>query len=145
MEKVYQSGSVRRVKRAKGRDVWIWRYRICGAMRQQTLSAADHSRQRFDSGTEHRFALILDRDSFPWLKPSPGDLDIYYCHEDKCVPDFVAETAATKYLCETNATNEMKDETVKKKAKAASAWRALISVPELPSRPIRPLLPQMPL
>lgn len=35
-----------------------------------------YSRQRFDSDTERRFALILDRDSTRWLKPSPRDLQI---------------------------------------------------------------------
>ena len=81
-----------------------------------------YSRQRFDSDTERRFALILDRDSLRWLKPSPRDLHIYYSHEEKYHPDFVVETAKAKYICETKAANEMADETVQRKAKAALAW-----------------------
>jgi type III restriction enzyme len=86
------------------------------------FSRCCYSRQRFDSDTERRFAVILDRDSQRWLKPSARDLHIYYSHEDKYNPDFVVETASRKYICETKAANEMQDVTVLLKAKAAQAW-----------------------
>ena len=66
-----------------------------------------YSSQRFDSDTERRFAVILDRDATRWLKPSARDLHIYYSHEEKYHPDFVVETAIAKYICETKAANEM--------------------------------------
>ena len=81
-----------------------------------------YSRQRFDSDTERRFALILDRDALRWLKPTPHDLHIYYSHEDKYHPDFVVETQTAKYICETKAARDMEDPTVLLKAKAAQAW-----------------------
>ncbi len=86
------------------------------------FSRCCYSRQRFDSDTERRFALILDRDALRWLKPTPHDLHIYYSHEDKYYPDFVVETPDAKYICETKATNEMDDPVVQLKAKAARAW-----------------------
>lgn len=81
-----------------------------------------YSRQRFDSDTERRFAVILDRDSQRWLKPSARDLHIYYSHEAKYHPDFVVETVNGKYICETKAANEMQDPVVLLKTKAAKAW-----------------------
>ena len=56
------------------------------------------------------------------MKPTPHDLHIYYSHEEKYHPDFVVETAAGKYICETKAANEIDDKTVQLKAKAAQAW-----------------------
>lgn len=81
-----------------------------------------YSRQRFDSDTERRFAVILDRDALRWLKPNANDLHIYYSHDEKYHPDFVVETAAGKYICETKAAGDMDDDIVKLKAKAATAW-----------------------
>lgn len=81
-----------------------------------------YSRQRFDSDTERRFAVILDRDALRWLKPNANDLHIYYSHDEKYHPDFVVETATGKYICETKAAGDMDDEVVKLKAKAATAW-----------------------
>jgi type III restriction enzyme len=81
-----------------------------------------YSRQRFDSDTERRFAVILDRDAVRWLKPNANDLRIYYSHDEKYHPDFVVETAKAKYLCETKAANDIDDVVVKLKAKAAMVW-----------------------
>ena len=81
-----------------------------------------YSRQRFANDTERRFAIILDRDSLRWLRPNLHDLHIYYNHEEKYNPDFVVETDTAKYICETKRADEMKDETVLLKAKAAIAW-----------------------
>jgi len=86
------------------------------------FSRCCYTRQRFDSDTERRFAMILDRDADRWLKPTAQDLHIYYSHEDKYHPDFVVETSNAKYICETKAANEMTDEVVLLKAKAAKAW-----------------------
>lgn len=34
--------------------------------------------QKFDSGTERRFAIILQRDELKWLKPAKGQFLIHY-------------------------------------------------------------------
>ena len=41
MSRVYQRGSIRRVKRANGTEVWDWRYRVRGQMKQQMFPVAD--------------------------------------------------------------------------------------------------------
>jgi integrase len=41
MSQVYQRGSLRKVKRAKGQEVWEWRYREQGKMKQQMFQVAD--------------------------------------------------------------------------------------------------------
>jgi hypothetical protein len=37
----YQRGSLRREKRAGQGDVWIWRYRLNGTMKQEKYPVAD--------------------------------------------------------------------------------------------------------
>lgn len=41
MSRVYQRGSIRKVKRASGIQVWEWRYRDQGKMKQQMLLVSD--------------------------------------------------------------------------------------------------------
>jgi len=41
MGQSYQRGSIRRVKRARGGEVWEWRYRVRGKMKQQMFPVAD--------------------------------------------------------------------------------------------------------
>lgn len=57
-----------------------------------------------------------------WLKPAKGDLRIYYANDDEYIPDFVVETKTTRYLCESKSKDEMKDEAVLAKARAATLW-----------------------
>src|ERR1035438_2193028 len=42
MSQRYQRGSLRREKRAGGNDVWVWRYRVNGTMKQETYKVADY-------------------------------------------------------------------------------------------------------
>jgi integrase len=42
MSQVYQRGSLRRVRRASGNDVWEWRYRVKGKMRQEKYPVATY-------------------------------------------------------------------------------------------------------
>ena len=46
MGQVYQRGSIRRVKRAKGNDVWEWRYRRKGKMKQEMFSVSEFSTEK---------------------------------------------------------------------------------------------------
>ena len=79
---------------------------------------------RFQSNPERVLAVILDGDPdvIKWLKPAKGDFRIHYAHDDEYIPDFVAETTTTRYLCEPKAKNEMTDEIVLAKARAANLW-----------------------
>lgn len=79
---------------------------------------------KFQSNPERVLAIILENDPTveKWLRPSKGDFRIHYAHDDEYVPDFAVETHDTRYLCEPKARNEMDDETVRAKARAAAVW-----------------------
>lgn len=81
--------------------------------------------QKFDSDTERRFAIILERDSNKWFKPAKGQFQIYYNFQGaqpEYIPDFVVETEKYYLLSETKAENEMASEEVTIKAQAGSEW-----------------------
>lgn len=80
--------------------------------------------QKFDSDSERRFSVVLenDQDVLKWFKPAKRDFQIHYTSDDAYEPDFVVETKAGKYLCETKAANEMDSEEVRLKARAAVEW-----------------------
>jgi len=81
--------------------------------------------QKFDSDTERRFAVILERDVQKWFKPAKGQFKIYYrdgIEHPEYVPDFVAETNDCVLMVETKSQAEMTDAIVQAKADAASKW-----------------------
>lgn len=81
--------------------------------------------QKFDSDTERRFAVILERDATKWFKPAKGQFKIYYqdgSEHPEYVPDFVAETDDYVLMVETKAQNELDDPKVLAKADAALKW-----------------------
>lgn len=81
--------------------------------------------QKFDSDTERRFAVILERDASKWLKPAKGQFQIYYqlgTEQPEYIPDFVAETEATILMVETKARGDMDTQEVQAKAAAAARW-----------------------
>ncbi|MFA5906293.1 MAG: hypothetical protein WC836_20365, partial [Desulfobacula sp.] len=80
--------------------------------------------QKFDSDPERRFAVILEQDKtvLKWFKPAKNDFRIHYNSKDSYEPDFVVETEDARFLCEPKQNNEMTDETVIAKAKAAALW-----------------------
>lgn len=79
---------------------------------------------KFQSNSERMLAVILESDKSvqKWLKPAKGDFRIYYAHDDEYVPDFAVETADTRFMCEPKSRDEMTDEIVLAKARAASLW-----------------------
>jgi len=79
---------------------------------------------KFQSNSERVMAVILESDKSveKWLKPAKGNFQIHYAHDEEYVPDFAVETKDARYLCEPKARDEMKDETVLAKARAASLW-----------------------
>ena len=69
-----------------------------------------YSVQKFDSDTERRFAVILERDADKWFKPAKGQFQMFYklgVEQPEYVPDFVVETAHHLLMCETKARNEL--------------------------------------
>lgn len=100
--------------------------------------------QKFDSDSERRFAVVLENDADvqKWFKPSRGDFQIHYSHEESYEPDFVVETATEKFLCEPKRANEMTDEIVLAKADAAAVWcnHATVHANENGGKPWRYLL-----
>jgi type III restriction enzyme len=81
--------------------------------------------QKFQSDTERKFAVILDRDAQKWFRPAKGQFQIYYqAGRDhlEYQPDFVAEASDTIYLCDTKARNELETAEVFSKTEAAVKW-----------------------
>jgi type III restriction enzyme len=81
--------------------------------------------QRFDSDTERRFAVILERDASKWFKPAKGQFQIYYklgTEQPEYIPDFVAETDSIIFMVETKARTDINTQEVQAKAAAAMRW-----------------------
>lgn len=81
--------------------------------------------QKFDSDTERRFSIILERDALKWFKPAKGQFQIYYklgTEQPEYVPDFVAETDSAILMVETKGRSDLQDVDVKAKAEAAARW-----------------------
>jgi len=78
--------------------------------------------QKFDSDPERQFAMILESEpgELKWFKPSTGQFQIEYAGGQIYEPDFVAETATHKYLCEPKRLSEMEEEEVLAEARAAA-------------------------
>lgn len=94
-------------------------------MRFSGFSRCLYPEQKFDSDTERRFAIILERDSLKWFKPAKGQFQIYYklgTEQPEYVPDFVVEDERQLYLVETKARTDIESAEVKAKAAAATRW-----------------------
>jgi len=86
--------------------------------------------QKFDSDTERRFAIILERDAIKWFKPAKGQFKMYYkkgTEHPEYVPDFIVETSDYILMVETksaqhkNENGNWNDE-VSEKAKSGVKW-----------------------
>jgi type III restriction enzyme len=81
--------------------------------------------QKFDSDTERRFAIILEREADKWFKPAKGQFQLFYrlgTDQPEYVPDFVAETSHFVLMVETKARNELEALDVRAKAEAGALW-----------------------
>ncbi|MGH7233566.1 MAG: type III restriction endonuclease subunit R, partial [Nitrospiraceae bacterium] len=81
--------------------------------------------QKFQSDSERKLSVILDRDAQKWFKPAQGQFQISYkaaVDHREYVPDFVAETTDCIYMLEPKARNEMTSSEVLAKKEAAVAW-----------------------
>ncbi|MDQ5987890.1 MAG: hypothetical protein CSYNP_03638 [Syntrophus sp. SKADARSKE-3] len=86
-----------------------------------------YSVQKFDSDTERKLAVILDRDADKWIKPAKGQFQIFYrvgADHLEYQPDFVAETPEAIFMLEPKARKEMEDPIVLAKKDAAVKWCA---------------------
>ncbi len=84
-----------------------------------------YPRQKFDSDTERRFAVILERDAEKWFKPAKGQFQLFYklgVQQPEYIPDFVVETEQHLLMVETKARNELDANDVKAKAEAGALW-----------------------
>ncbi len=81
--------------------------------------------QKFQSDSERKLAIILDRESDKWFKPAKGQFQIFYksgVDHLEYQPDFAAETKDMIYLMEPKARNEMESPDVIAKRDAAVTW-----------------------
>jgi type III restriction enzyme len=81
--------------------------------------------QKFQSDTERKLAVILDRDAQKWFRPVLGQFQVYYKSDidhREYQPDFVAETAENIYLLETKARNDLNTPEVQAKKESAVEW-----------------------
>ncbi len=81
--------------------------------------------QKFDSDTERRFAVLLERDSAKWFKPVVGQFQIVYkdgVDHRQYQPDFIAELDAEVLMIETKASKDLDEPIVQAKAEAAREW-----------------------
>lgn len=99
-----------------------------GRIKQMLFGGFEHCLyplQKFDSDTERRFSIILERDALKWFKPAKGQFQIYYklgAEQPEYVPDFVAETDSVIYIVETKARTDLITQEVKAKADSAARW-----------------------
>ncbi|MCC6528169.1 MAG: DEAD/DEAH box helicase family protein [Polyangiaceae bacterium] len=80
--------------------------------------------QKFDSDTERRFSVVIEKDKavIKWFKPGKGVFQIGYSNDADYEPDFVVETEIEKLICEPKAADRMQDPVVLAKARAAATW-----------------------
>lgn len=81
--------------------------------------------QKFQSDSERKLAVILEREAVKWFKPAKGQFQIYYksgADHLEYQPDFVAETDDVIYMLEPKARNEMDAVDVLAKRDVAEQW-----------------------
>lgn len=81
--------------------------------------------QKFDSDSERKLSIILDREATKWIKPARGQFQIYYKSRADYLeyqPDFVAEDSSAIYMLEPKARNMLDDKEVLAKRDAAVEW-----------------------
>lgn len=85
---------------------------------------ACYAQAKFDSDTERKMAVLLERDPTVelWMKPGPKQFKIFDRDGNSYQPDFVAETTDEMLVIETKRRSDMNDYDVRRKADAASLW-----------------------
>lgn len=81
--------------------------------------------QKFQSDSERKLSVILEREALKWFRPAKGQFQIFYRWNGDHVeyqPDFVAETPDSIYMFEVKARGDMADAEVQAKKEAAVKW-----------------------
>jgi type III restriction enzyme len=81
--------------------------------------------EKFQSDSERKLAVVLERESNRWFKPVRGQFQIYYRSggdQREYQPDFVAETADAILMLEPKARGELESVEVQAKKIAAEEW-----------------------
>ena len=81
--------------------------------------------QKFQSDSERKMAVILDRDALKWFRPAKGQFQIYYRwlgDHPEYQPDFVAESEDMVYMVETKARDDLETPEVLAKKESAVRW-----------------------
>ena len=95
MSQVYQRGSLRKVKRANGNEVWEWRYRVQGRMQQQMLRVSDFPTRKAVWEHLQHSVLTLNRET---KKTLPGAVTIGMLADryiEEYLPDLAKSTRDT--------------------------------------------------
>jgi type III restriction enzyme len=115
---------------AEGQVIYNYRETVTDKSKIKQMLFGEFSKclypqQKFDSDTERRFSVIIERDAIKWFKPAKGQFQIFYkdgIEHPEYVPDFVVEIDNGILMVETKAKNEMQDAKVLAKANAAVRW-----------------------
>jgi type III restriction enzyme len=86
-----------------------------------------YSVEKFQSDSERRLAVILERERAKWFKPRKGQFQLFYkwgAEQPEYQPDFVAETMGGIYMLEPKSRAELDDDEVKLKQEVAVEWCA---------------------
>jgi type III restriction enzyme len=81
--------------------------------------------QKFQSDSERKLSVILERETLKWFKPAKGQFQMYYksgADHLEYQSDFVAETVDCIYMLEAKARNDIDDTEVQAKKDAAVQW-----------------------
>jgi type III restriction enzyme len=81
--------------------------------------------EKFQSDSERKLAVILEREAAKWFKPAKGQFQIYYkwgADHPEYQPDFVAESSETIFMLEPKARADIEDAQVLAKRDAAVTW-----------------------
>ncbi|HTU48390.1 MAG TPA: DEAD/DEAH box helicase family protein [Bryobacteraceae bacterium] len=81
--------------------------------------------QKFQSDSERRLAVILEREKLKWFRPAKGQFQIFYksaADHLEYQPDFVTESSDCIYMLEPKAANQMNEQDVMSKRDAATKW-----------------------
>ena len=80
---------------------------------------------KFQSDTERKLAIILERDSKRWFRPAKGQFQIFYKvghAQQEYLPDFVAETDAIILMLEPKKASDLTSPDVQAKRDAGIKW-----------------------
>ena len=120
---------------AQGQDIYNYRDTVNEVSKIKQMLFGGFNKclypiQKFDSDTERRFSIIIERDCIKWFKPAKGQFKMYYkmgTEHPEYVPDFVVEMDAYILMIETKSTQHRKadgswNEEVTEKAKSGAKW-----------------------